>query len=55
MPGGRLGDPELDIGRPLVKLVQQASHFSGKTLHLGAGGVSETIETISQEPIDVSS
>jgi meso-butanediol dehydrogenase / (S,S)-butanediol dehydrogenase / diacetyl reductase len=53
MPGGRLGDPELDIGRPLVWLVQHASQFSGKTIHLSAGGVAETVATITQEPIPV--
>ncbi len=54
IPGGRLGDPELDIGRPLVQLVQRASEFSGKTIHLSAGGVAETVETITQEPIVLS-
>jgi len=54
MPGGRLGDPELDIGRPLVQLVQRANEFSGKTIHLSAGGVAETAETITQLPISLS-
>ena len=54
MPGGRLGDPELDIGRPLVQLVQRAHEFSGKTIHMSAGGVAETVETITQEPISLS-
>jgi meso-butanediol dehydrogenase / (S,S)-butanediol dehydrogenase / diacetyl reductase len=53
MPGGRLGDPELDIGRPLVQLVQRATEFSGKTIHMSAGGVAETVETITQAPISL--
>ena len=53
MPGGRLGDPELDIGRPLVQLVSVRMQFSGKTIHMSAGGVAETVETITQEPISL--
>jgi NAD(P)-dependent dehydrogenase (short-subunit alcohol dehydrogenase family) len=51
MPGGRLGDPELDIGRPLVPLVRDADRYSGKTIHMNAAGVGETVETITHVPI----
>jgi NAD(P)-dependent dehydrogenase (short-subunit alcohol dehydrogenase family) len=50
MPGGRLGDPLEDIGRPLVRLVANADRYSGKTLHMNAAGVGETIETITDKP-----
>ena len=33
------------------KLVRRASEFSGKTIHMSAGGVAETVETITQESI----
>jgi NAD(P)-dependent dehydrogenase (short-subunit alcohol dehydrogenase family) len=51
MPGGRLGEPELDIGRPLVGLVCAAPQLSGKTIHMNAAGVGETVETITEAPI----
>ncbi len=51
MPGGRLGDPLDDIGRPLVPLIADARRFSGRTIHMDAAGVHETVETISEEPL----
>ncbi len=48
MPGGRLGDPELDIGRPLVGLVGDAARLSGMTIHMNAAGVGQTVETITE-------
>jgi NAD(P)-dependent dehydrogenase (short-subunit alcohol dehydrogenase family) len=51
MPGGRLGDPLDDIGRPLVELVADASLYSGKTIHMDASGVGETIEVVTHVPI----
>jgi NAD(P)-dependent dehydrogenase (short-subunit alcohol dehydrogenase family) len=50
MPGGRLGDPLADIGRPLARLIADAPAYSGKTLHLDAAGVRETIGTITEGP-----
>jgi NAD(P)-dependent dehydrogenase (short-subunit alcohol dehydrogenase family) len=50
MPGGRLGDPLDDIGRPLVSLITDAPAYSGKTLHIDAAGVRETIKTIGEGP-----
>ena len=50
MPGGRLGDPELDIGRPLVELVRDAARLSGMTIHMNAAGVGQTVETITESP-----
>ena len=51
MPGGRLGDPELDIGRPLVGLVAGAARLSGMTVHMNAAGVGQTVETITEAPL----
>ncbi|MDA8044162.1 MAG: SDR family NAD(P)-dependent oxidoreductase [Actinomycetota bacterium] len=50
MPGGRLGDPLEDIGRPLAALVADAPAYSGRTMHIDAAGVRETLETISEGP-----
>jgi meso-butanediol dehydrogenase / (S,S)-butanediol dehydrogenase / diacetyl reductase len=48
LPGGRLGDPLEDIGRPLVALIADAPRYSGRTMHMDAAGVRETVETISE-------
>jgi hypothetical protein len=50
MPGGRLGDPLGDIGRPLAALIADAARYSGRTLHMDAAGVRETVETITEGP-----
>jgi NAD(P)-dependent dehydrogenase (short-subunit alcohol dehydrogenase family) len=50
MPGGRLGDPLEDIGRPLASLIADADRYSGRTLHMDAAGVRETVETITEGP-----
>jgi len=49
-PKGRMGDPLEDIGRPLVRLVTNAKHFSGKTIRINSLGVGEITETIADEP-----
>jgi NAD(P)-dependent dehydrogenase (short-subunit alcohol dehydrogenase family) len=51
MPGGRLGDPLEDIGRPLIGLIADAPTYSGRTMHMDAAGVRETAETITEGPL----
>jgi NAD(P)-dependent dehydrogenase (short-subunit alcohol dehydrogenase family) len=53
MPGGRLGDPLEDIGRPLAVLIADAALYSGRTMHMDAAGVRETVETITEGPFIV--
>jgi len=50
LPGGRLGDPLEDVGRPLVALIADAPKYSGRTMHIDAAGVRETVESISEGP-----
>jgi meso-butanediol dehydrogenase / (S,S)-butanediol dehydrogenase / diacetyl reductase len=50
MPGGRLGDPLVDIGRPLVALIVDAPAYSGRTMHMDAAGVRETLQAITEGP-----
>ncbi len=52
-PNQRMGHPLEDIGRPLVKMILDADHYNRKTLGISSAGVTDTIETISFEPMTV--
>ncbi len=53
LPAGRLGDAELDVGRPLAWVVANADAFTRRTVNLSASGAYLRAETFFQEPISV--
>jgi len=52
-PNQRMGHPLEDIGRPLVRMIVDADRYNRKTLGISSAGVTDTIETISFEPLTV--
>ena len=52
-PNQRMGHPLEDIGRPLVRMIADADRYNRKTLGISSAGVTDTIETISFEPVTV--
>lgn len=52
-PNQRMGHPLEDIGRPLVKMIVEADRYNRKTLGISSAGVTDTVETISLEPVEI--